>query len=206
MRQGHTNHKTRNKLNGEREGRTARLTAGRNRVDGGSESAVHAEGGRWIPATSWRWFSQAQRRERVRGTTAEGAGTTSASFCRGKGASDAPTMAQDVGEEAVAACGLTGAAVAEGGRRRRQVGPGGQRLGAGHRRAATAGARVGRRGLLGRAKRAAGPAVGGERGELGCGAGPSGERGEGASGPISRKERKKMILSFSISSIFQNPF
>ena len=165
----------RNKLNGEREGRTARLTAGRNRVDGGSESAVHAEGGRWIPAISWRWFSRARRRERERGTVAEGAGMASASFCRGKGVGDAPTMAQDVGEEAVAACGLTGMAVAEGGRWRRQVGPGGQRLGAGRRRVATASARVGRRGLLGRAKRAAGPAVGGVLGRAGKGErGPAG--------------------------------
>ena len=119
--------------------------------------------------------------DNVRGSgekAAAGAGMASASFCRGKGVGDAPTMAQDVGEEAVAACGLTGAAVAEGGRRRRQVGPGGQRLGTGHRRAAMAGARVGRRGLLGRAKRAAGPAVGGERGKLGCGAGPKTEKGE----------------------------
>jgi len=108
-------------------------------------------------------------------------------------------MAQDVGEEAVAACGLTGAAVAEGGRRRRQVGPGGQRLGAGRRRVATASARVGRRGLLGRAKRAAGPAVGGvlDRGA-----------GKGESWAVGRfqERRGKMILSFSISSIFQNPF
>ena len=199
----------------EREGRTARLTAGRNGVDGSSESAVHAEGGRRIPVTSWRWFSRARRRERERGTVAEGAGTASASFCRGRGAGDAPTMAQDVGEEAVAACGLTGAAVAEGGRWRRQVGPGGQRLGAGHRRAATAGARVGRRGLLGRAKRAAGPAVVGVLGR-GAGKGESwaavpGRAGKGERGPAGRfqergrKEEKYSFLFYFFYN-FPNPF
>ena len=40
---GSTGHETRNKLHGEREGRTVKLTAGRNGVDGGSETADHAE-------------------------------------------------------------------------------------------------------------------------------------------------------------------
>ena len=139
----------------------------------------------------------------------------SASFCRGKGASDAPTMAQDVGKEAVAACGLR--LDWRGGCGRRETTP----TGGARRSAARHGAQArgngwrpsGPAGLAGPSKArgwangwwGAGPR-GGERGELGCGAGPSGERGEGASGPISRKERKKMILSFSISSIFQNPF
>jgi len=43
-------HESRNKLHGERERRTVKLTAGRNGVDGGSETTVHVEGGRWIPA------------------------------------------------------------------------------------------------------------------------------------------------------------
>jgi len=43
MRNGSRSHETRNKLHGEREGRTAKLTAGKNNVDGGLEMADHTE-------------------------------------------------------------------------------------------------------------------------------------------------------------------
>ena len=43
MRNGSRSHETRNKLHGEREGRTTKLTAGKNGVDGGLETADHAE-------------------------------------------------------------------------------------------------------------------------------------------------------------------
>jgi len=91
----------------EREGRTARLTAGRNGVDGSSESAVHAEGGRWIPgdlrlgccgflvhgrAQKWNWES------------IKGSDGGSAPICRGRGArGGALPRRRDVGADG---CGL----------------------------------------------------------------------------------------------------
>jgi len=55
---GSRSHETRSKLHGEKKGSKAKLTAGKNGVDGGSETADHAEAddGSWRALRRLQWL------------------------------------------------------------------------------------------------------------------------------------------------------